>query len=364
MKRPHPMMKALPALILPALLALLLAPAVAAAAPAVHVVTHITPKPATPNVLRAGQSISLSLSYVSPEPTGVRILVQPMTGGKPAAGWSAPDSPVYPAGSGTATRSFKITKGDVTVNRIRIQMWNAAETVRLQQVVIPVHYRFTKAKANVIHGLTMTPVPNILKHKQKVRVDFKYRTNQRAGVRILVRPLTGKALTPRSAAHASRVYKGSGSGSGWFTVTRGTPAIDKVRVQMWNRARTKRLLNIVAPVHYRYRKPANVVDSVELEMPNPNVLRLNQDLEVRFRYTTDRKDGVRIFVRPLTNGKETPHYAANPSPLYPFRTGTGAGHFTIKLDAAEVDAIDIEMTTPDTTKSLFRVRIPVSFRFI
>jgi len=358
------MMKALPALILPALLALLLAPAVAAAAPAVHVVTHITPIPATPNVLRAGQNIYLSFSYVSPEPTGVRILVQPMTGGKPAAGWSAPDSAVYPAGSGTTTRSFKITRGNVTVNRIRIQMWNAAETVKLQQVVIPVHYRFTKAKANVVHGLTMTPVPNVLVHKQKVRVDFKYRTNQRAGVRILVRPLTGKALTPRSAAHASRLYKGSGSGSGWFTVTGGTPAIDKVRVQMWNRAKTKRLLNIVVPVYFRYRKPANVVNSVELEIPSPNVLRLNQDLEVRFRYTTDRTDGVRIFVRPLTNGKETPHYAAHMSPLYPAETGTGTGHFTIKSDAAEVDAIEITMTTSDVTTTLFRVKIPVSLRFI
>ena len=157
MKRPPSTKKALPALILPALLALLLAPAIAAATPAVHVVTHITPKPATPNVLRPGQSVSLSLSYVSPEPTGVRILVQPMTGGKPASGWVSSSSPVEPAGSGTATRSFKITRGDVTVNRIRIQIWNAAETVKLQQVVIPVHYRFTKAKANVVHGLTMTP---------------------------------------------------------------------------------------------------------------------------------------------------------------------------------------------------------------
>ncbi len=364
MKRPPSTKKALPALILPALLALLLAPAIAAATPAVHVVTHITPKPATPNVLRPGQSVSLSLSYVSPEPTGVRILVQPMTGGKPASGWVSSSSPVEPAGSGTATRSFKITKGDVTVNRIRIQIWNAAETVKLQQVVIPVHYRFTKAKANVVHGLTMTPVPNVLTHKQRVSVKFKYRTNQRAGVRILVRPLTGKALTPRSAAHASRLYKGSGSGSGWFTVTKGTPAIDKVRVQMWNRAKTKRLFTGVVPVHYRYRKPANVVSSVELEIPNPNVLRLNQDLEVRFRYTTDRKDGVRIFVRPLTNGKETPHYAAHVSPLYPAGTGTGTGHFTIKSDAAEVDAIEITMMTSDVTTTLFRVRIPVSFRFI
>jgi len=362
MKRLHPMMKALPALIL---LALLLAPAVAAAAPAAHVVTDITPMPATPNVLKAGQKIHLSFRYVSSEPAGVTIRVEPMTGGKRAAGSSARVSPVYSAGSGTATSWFKITKGDVTVDRIRIQMWNTdEEPVRLQQIVIPVHYRFTKAKANVVHGLTMTPTPNVLHHKQKVSVKFKYRTNQRAGVRILVRPLTGKALTPRSAAHASRLYKGSGSGSGWFTVTGGTPAIDKVRVQMWNRAKTKRLFNAVVPVHYRYRMPTNVVDSIEFGIPSPNVLRLDQDLEVRFRYTTDHEDGVWIFVRPMTNGERTPNYAVSPPSLHPYRAGIGTGHFTIKSEAAEVDEIDITMMTPDLTTMLFRARIPVSFRFM
>lgn len=363
MKRLSPMKTAVLTLVLVALLALLLAPAIASAAPAVHVVTHVTLKPGTPNVMKLGQDVTLSFTYVSPEPTGVRIFARPMTGGVLTPNYAAHGSPLYPAGSGTATGSFTITKGKVIVDHIRIQVYNAAQTVMLDEVLIPVYYRFTSATANVLSKLTMTATPNELQHKQRVSVSFKYRTNMTAGVRIFVRPLTGGSLTPKYAAHASPLYKRSGSGAGWFTVTRGTPTVEKVRVQMWNAAQTKLLFKAVLPVHYKYRKPANLVRSIKLTPANPNVLRLGQNVNLTFKYATTDPSGVYIFARPLTGGLVTPGYGAHPSPLYPMGTGAASGWFTINDVAATVDEIQIRMVSADQSVTLLDAKIPVSYQF-
>lgn len=215
------------------LLALLLAPALASAAPAVHVVTGIGMTPQSPNLMRLDQRVNVTFSYVSPEPTGVRIFVRPMTGGDRTPHYAAHGSPLYPTGSGTGSGWFTISQGNATVDHIQIRMLNADQSVVLDEVMIPVCYRFRSA-GNVVSKLTMTATPNVLRQKQRVSVSFKYRTTQKAGVRVLIRPMTGGSLTKDYSANASSLYKGSGAGSGWFTVTKGTSTVDKVRVQMWN----------------------------------------------------------------------------------------------------------------------------------
>lgn len=81
MKRLFLMKKAFLTFAILALLAPALVTAVASAAPAVHVVTHVSLTPRTPNVMKLGQNVTLGFSYVSPEPTGVRIFARPMTRG-------------------------------------------------------------------------------------------------------------------------------------------------------------------------------------------------------------------------------------------------------------------------------------------
>jgi len=364
MKRIFPMKRTFLTLALAALLTLALTPAIASAAPAVHVTTHFKLTPGTPNVMKLDQRVSVTCTYVSPEPTGVRIFMRPMTGGVPTANYAAHPSPIYPAGTGAADGWFTITKGNVTVDHIRIQVYNAAQTVMLDEVLIPVNYRFTSATANVLSRLTMTATPNVLQHKQRVSLSFKYRTTNKAGVRIFVRPLTGSALTPNYAAHASPLYPvGSGTAKGWFTVTKGTPTVSKVRLTMWNANQTRLLFKAVVPVHFQYKKPANVVRSITLTPANPNVLRLGQNLALTFKYATTDAGGVRIFARPMTGGAATPNYAAHPSPLYPTGAGSADGWFTIENVGATVDEIHIWMTNADQTVTLFDTEIPVSFQF-
>ncbi|MBN1465740.1 hypothetical protein JXA02_08275, partial [candidate division KSB1 bacterium] len=51
--------------------------------------------------------------------------------------------------------------------------------------------------------------------------------------------------------------------------------------------------------------------------PSPVTLQLGQQLNVNFDYFTTNAGGVRIFVRPVTNGAPSPDYGAHGSPLYP-----------------------------------------------
>jgi hypothetical protein len=114
-------------------------PSVAAAG---HSVTKVTLNPPTPNILLHNQNVTVSFSYATTQPGGVRIFARPFVGASPAPNYAASGAGVSPTGSGTGTQTFTITSGTVTVNRIRIQMWNATQTVLLFEAFLPVHYEF------------------------------------------------------------------------------------------------------------------------------------------------------------------------------------------------------------------------------
>ena len=107
-----------------------------------HSVTKVTLNPPTPNVLVHNQNVTVSFSYATTEPGGVRIFARPFVGASPAPGYAASGAGISPTGSGTGTQTFTITSGTVTVNRIRIQMWNAGQTQLLFEAFLPVHYEF------------------------------------------------------------------------------------------------------------------------------------------------------------------------------------------------------------------------------
>jgi hypothetical protein len=107
-----------------------------------HSVTKVTFNPPTPNVLVHNQNVTVSFSYATTQPGGVRIFARPFVGDSPAPSYAASGAGISPTGSGTGTQTFTITSGTVTVNRIRIQMWNASQTTLLFEAFLPVHYEF------------------------------------------------------------------------------------------------------------------------------------------------------------------------------------------------------------------------------
>ena len=346
------------ALLLPAA-----APTVAAAASAEHLVTQIALTPRTPNILKNNQTVAISFNYTTTEAGGVRVFTLPFSGNAPTPHYAVNASPLYPVGSGAGACHFTITSGNATVTRIRFQMWNDSQTTLLYQTFIPISYQF-KSAAQIVSRIGLTATPNVLKLGQKVSVSFNYRATTAGGVRIFARPLSGSALTPNYSAHPSPVYRvGSGAGRGWFTINRGAATVTRVRFQMWNASQTRLLFQAVVPVHYQFKLPANIVNSIDLTPSTPNVLQFGENVTLALSYTTNEVGGVRIFARPFSGGALTPNYGGNPSPVYPVGSGDASGYFTITDGAATVNEIRLQMWNADQTILLFETKIPVFYQF-
>lgn len=337
----------------------------ARAASAANLVTQVTLQPATPNVMKTGQRVLLSFSYTTDRLAGVRIFARPMTGGVLTPYYAAHPSPLYPVGTGTGTGWFTISQGSQRVERIRLQVYTYNQSALLFETTIPVNYQY-KTAAKMVSKVTLTATPNVLKHKQKVSVRFAYNAKVAGGVRFLVRPISGGKVTPNHAAASAWLYpSGSGTAKSWFTITKGTPTVTGVRIQMWNATKTKRLFRVTLPVSYKYKGPANIANSITLTPATPNILKFGEDVSLAFKYTTDEPDGVRIWALPFTNGALTPDYGAHGSPEYPVGSGAAAGHFTINSGTVTVDEIRIQMWSAGEgeTKLLFERKIPVSYQF-
>jgi hypothetical protein len=219
---------------------------------------------------------------------------------------------------------------------------------------------------HLITNITLGPdTPNILRTNQNVDLTFSYSTTEPTGVRIFARPYTNGSPTPNYAAHPSPLYPTSatGSASGWFTISTGTVEVDQVRLQMYNANQSALLFDAYIPVYYLFSDVANIVTHIALTPDTPDVLKFDQNVDFRFNYTTRESDGVRIWLRPFTNGALTPNYAAHPSPVHPPSSGSSSGFFTISSGQVVVDQIRIQMWDANQTILLFEAFLPVYYRF-
>lgn len=107
----------------------------------------------------------------------------------------------------------------------------------------------------------------------------------------------------------------------------------------------------------------HLVTNINLNMDSPNILRTNEDVNVTFNYITNEPSGVRIFVRPYTNGAPSPGYAAHPSGLYPTGSGQGSGFFTITSGEVVVDELRFRILDANQTTLLFEAFLPVHYLF-
>jgi len=97
------------------------------------------------------------------------------------------------------------------------------------------------------------PSPATVDFEDQVTLTFDYETDEATGVRIFPRPVTLGGLTTHYSASASPLYAtGSGSGSGYFTITEGTVVVDQVRFQMWDANQDDLLLEIFVDVDYTF----------------------------------------------------------------------------------------------------------------
>lgn len=216
---------------------------------AISVVSNITLRPDTPNVLGFDQNVNLAFDYVTRQQGGVLIFARPFTNGALTPDYAASGSPLYPIGGGSGTGFFTILTQQAVVDQIRIQMWDAGQTTLLFEAFLPVYFRF-RPSTNIVTSISITPdTPNIFKYNQDVTLSFNYVTTEKAGVRIFARPFSGANLSPGYAAGGSPLYPCcSGSGSNGFALTAGPLTVDRIRIQMWDANQTALLFEAFLPV--------------------------------------------------------------------------------------------------------------------
>ena len=95
--------------------------------------------------------------------------------------------------------------------------------------------------------------PSAFSFSKQIDVTFDYKTDEAGGVRIFPRPMTNNSTTPSYAASGSPLYStGSGTGSGYFTITSGETTIDHVRFQVYNANQSALLFEFHVPVQYQF----------------------------------------------------------------------------------------------------------------
>jgi hypothetical protein len=323
-------------------------------------ISHIQLSPPSPASLALNQNVNITFDYMTAASGGVRIFVRPFTGGALTPGYAASGSPLYSTGSGNGSGSFTITSGNVVVDRLRFQVFNANQSQLLMEFFIPVNYRFA---AHAITDIQLSPAsPAGLVFNQNVNVTFNYKTNSPSGARIFVRPFSSGALTPNYAASGSPLYStGSGGGSGSLTITSGDVVVDQLRFQMYDANQTQLLLEFFVPVNYRFA--AHAITNIQMTPASPASMLLSQNVNLTFDYTTNKPGGVRIFVRPFTGGGLSPGYAASGSPLYSTGSSSGSGSFTITSGNVAVDRLRFQMYDANQTQLLLEFFLPVNYRF-
>jgi hypothetical protein len=206
------------------------------------------------------------------------------------------------------------------------------------------------------------PSPAAIELGDNLNVNFNYYTTTLGGVRIFVRPITNGVTTPGYGAHGSPLYPaGSGAGSGSFNIGSGSAVVDHVRFQMYNADQSQLILEFYVPVEYYFSD--HIIYDIQLSPPSPTSVPLNERVNAAFKYKTNMAGGVRIFVRPYTNGSGTPGYAAHGSGLYPTGSGNGTGDFTITTGNQIVTHVRIHMTNESQSQTLLELLIPVQYHF-
>ena len=265
------------------------------------VVSNFSYRLDTPNVLDFNQQVDLSFNYITRQQGGVRIFARPFSNGALSPNYAASGSPTYTTSSGSGSGSFTITSQQAVVDQIRVQMWDANQTVLLFEAFLPVYYRFYHS-TNIVTSIGMAPdTPNIFKYNQNINLNFNYTTNQGGGVVIFVRPFSGAHLSPNYAAHGSGIYPvGSGTGTGYFSLTAGPVIVDKVRIQMWDANQKTLLFEAFLPVSLFWAGsgpppgPDMHVDAIE-------VTQAIQDLNNSVDLVAGKKTYVRVHVSAPVN---------------------------------------------------------------
>jgi hypothetical protein len=323
-----------------------------------------SPSAHTQGPLLFNDQVSIAFNYNIGVAGGARIFIRPFSGNNLSPNYAASGSGLY-TGTGTAAAQFTIMPGTPTsVDKLRVQAYNADQTQLLTEYFIPVEYYFGTTR---ISNVAQLPSPaHITVPGTDVTYSFDYATTVPAGVLIFLRPFVNGALMASYAASGSPVYRGSGNSSANFTKTSFAlpEVVDHVRVQILNAAQTLTYAEYFMPLPTADVSFGTTYLSNIRLFPGPRATLDNgQTIFMDFDYQTAAAGQVLIFARPFTAGNLSPSYAAHPSPFYPTGSGQGNGYFTITSGDVTVDQIRFEVWASDFSQELMRFFVPVEYIF-
>ena len=199
-------------------------------------------------------------------------------------------------------------------------------------------------------------------HGEDVTVTMGYITDEPAGVRIFARPFTNGSLSPGYSASGSPLHMGSGTATSSFTINSGVVIVDEIRIEVYASDNSTLLRRMWVPVRFRFGN-VGVNNFSFSAQPGLSSFLLGENFTTTFNYNISYPGGVRVFIRPFTNGSLTPGYGASGSGIY---TGSGSvnSNFTITSGKnVHVDALRVKVVNADQSVDIDEFYIPVNLYF-
>ncbi|HOX25587.1 MAG TPA: T9SS type A sorting domain-containing protein [Candidatus Krumholzibacteria bacterium] len=241
----------------------------------------------SPSFLPNGLQVTVSVDYKIDDPAGRRIYVLPYTDGAPSPGYGVSGSPIYPAGTGTATNFFTILSGTVAIDEVRVYTRDPDFTVTPLEVFVPVIYRYGP------HGLWNVQPDHSqhshLRHGMQLSMTFDYEVDA-PGCKIYARPFNSGHLEPGYFASGSADLPPSGSYSQDFYFNDDAD-MTHIRFQIFALDNTTLLQEIFVPWDCHWREWG--VYDISLDWPDLTSLHNTQNLVSSF--TVDHLDPAGLY---------------------------------------------------------------------
>ncbi|MGC9443938.1 MAG: hypothetical protein ACP5E9_03260, partial [Candidatus Methanospirareceae archaeon] len=126
---------------------------------AAHSITNIKLTPSSPACLEFREFVEVTFDYSTNDTSGIDIYSQPLTGGSDTPNYAVRHPGNFPVGNGSGNGSFTVTRDEVTVDQLRLQMYSWHDRDRLlHEVIIPVEYHFATECPEATEASILTPI--------------------------------------------------------------------------------------------------------------------------------------------------------------------------------------------------------------
>src|SRR5690349_11597296 len=148
-----------------------------------------------------------------------------------------------------------------------------------------------------------------------ISITTGFQTDEGNGVRIYARPYSGGVITPGYAPADSPLYVNSGMATCAFTITSGPVVVDEICIEVYSFDNSILIKRIGMPVHFLFGS-AGVNHFEYSSDPALSSLLLEEHFTTSFQFQVPDPGGIRVLIKPISNGVVSPGYHGNPSGVY------------------------------------------------